>query len=60
MTLRDDLTSYLMAGIAAASAPVALTGRLPDTAPRGRTIVLGCGKAAAAMAEVAAAQLPGV
>ncbi len=57
--LRDDLTAYLMAGVAAASAEVALTGWLPRHPPRGRTIVLGCGKAAAAMAEVAAATLPG-
>ena len=59
MSLRHQLTSWFHAGVAAASAPVALSGRFPATPPRGRTIVLGCGKAAAAMAEIAAAELPG-
>ena len=59
MALRDDLTAYFLAGLRAASAPAALASLLPVKPPRGRTIVLGCGKAAAAMAEVAAAVLPG-
>lgn len=59
MALRDDLTGWFMAGVAAASAPMALASRLPRTPPAGRTLVLGCGKAAAAMAETAAATLAG-
>jgi len=59
MSLRPLLTSLFLAGVDAASAPMAMGGRLPSTPARGRTIVLGCGKAAAAMAEVAAAELPG-
>lgn len=59
MLLRDALFAIFKAGVDAAGAPAALTARLPGGAPRGRTIVLGCGKAAGAMAEVAAAQLSG-
>ena len=59
MPLREDLTAYFLAGLRAASAPAALASRLPVSLPVGRTIVLGCGKAGAAMAEVAAAVLPG-
>ncbi|MBU7579466.1 MAG: DUF4147 domain-containing protein [Porphyrobacter sp.] len=59
MLLRDELFQIYRAGVEAASAPAALPGRLPDTAPQGRTLVLGCGKAAGAMAEVAAAHLAG-
>ena len=59
MLLRDQMLEIFMAGVAAASAPAALAGLLPTQPPRGRTIVLGCGKAAAAMAEVAAQSLPG-
>lgn len=59
MMLRDELTALFEAGVRAASAPAALAARLPGHAPEGRTIVLGCGKAAAAMAEVAAEHLPG-
>ena len=59
MLLRDELQAIAMAGIAAASAPAALGHRLPAGVPRGRTIVLGYGKAAAAMAEVCAARLQG-
>ena len=59
MLLRDELLSIFMAGVEAASAPAALAGVLPKDEPQGRTIVLGCGKAAAAMAEVAAQHLPG-
>ncbi|WP_298289869.1 DUF4147 domain-containing protein [Novosphingobium sp.] len=59
MLLRDELLSIFMAGVEAASAPAALAGVLPRDTPQGRTLVLGCGKAAAAMAEVAAQHLPG-
>lgn len=59
MLLRDQMLEIFMAGVTAASAPAALAGVLPTQPPRGRTIVLGCGKAAAAMAEVAAHRLPG-
>lgn len=59
MALREELLEIFMAGVAAASAPSALAGVLPTHPPQGRTIVLGCGKAAAAMAEVAAQHLPG-
>lgn len=57
--MRDVLLSLFRAGVDAASAPAALAGRLPVDPAAGRTLVLGCGKAAAAMAEVAAARLPG-
>ncbi|MCX9148317.1 glycerate kinase type-2 family protein [Erythrobacter sp. WG] len=57
--LHQELVAIFHAGLVAASAQAALSGRLPSAAPRGRTIVLGCGKAAAAMAEVAATELPG-
>ena len=59
MLLRDELLSIFMAGVDAASAPAALARVLPKDKPQGRTIVLGCGKAAAAMAEVAAQHLSG-
>lgn len=59
MLLRDELFAIFKAGVDAASAAVAMTAQLPVTPPQGRTIVLGCGKAAGAMAEVAAAHLPG-
>ena len=59
MLLREELFAIYKAGIDAASAPAVLSGRLPRKTPQGRTIVLGCGKAAGAMAEVAAACLPG-
>ena len=59
MLLRDELFAIYKAGVDAASAPAALPALLPAGNPRGRTIVLGCGKAAAAMAEVAAAHLSG-
>lgn len=59
MLLRDQLLAIFTAGVAAASAPAALARLLPTTRPTGQTIVLGCGKAAAAMAEVAALHLPG-
>lgn len=56
--LREDLFAIFKAGVEAAGAPAALPGRLPVTPAAGRTIVLGCGKAAGSMAEVAAAHLP--
>lgn len=59
MRLREELFAIYKAGVDAASAPAALAACLPREAPKGRTIVLGCGKAAGAMAEVAAAHLPG-
>jgi hydroxypyruvate reductase len=59
MPLRDELTAYFTSGVRAASASVVLAPLLPAGRPAGRTIVLGCGKAAAAMAEVAAANLSG-
>ena len=59
MPLREALTAYFLAGTAAASAAQTLTTRLPSGRPRGRTLVLGCGKAAADMAEVAAQVLEG-
>lgn len=59
MSLRDELLGFFMAGVEAASAPAVLAGLLPTGTPQGRTLVLGCGKAAAAMAEVAAKILPG-
>lgn len=59
MLLRDELIAIFKAGVAAASAPAVLSAYLPTTAPRCRTIVVGCGKSAGAMAEVAAAHLPG-
>lgn len=59
MLLRDELFAIFKAGVDAASAAAAMTAQLPVTPPQGRTIVLGCGKAAGAMAEVAAAHLPG-
>ncbi|MCZ8137430.1 MAG: DUF4147 domain-containing protein [Porphyrobacter sp.] len=57
--LRDELLTLFEAGVRAASAPAALAALLPAGAPQGRTLVLGCGKAAAAMAEVAAHHLAG-
>jgi hydroxypyruvate reductase len=60
MMLHEELLAIFKAGVAAAAAPAALPGVLPKGVPvSGRTIVLGCGKAAAAMAEVAAAELEG-
>lgn len=59
MSTRQDLVSVFRAAVAAASAPAALAEVLPKGAPTGRTLVLGCGKAAAAMAEVAARHFEG-
>jgi hydroxypyruvate reductase len=54
---REILTGYFLAGIAAAGAKRTLPALLPKQAPVGRTIILGCGKAAAEMAEVAVEHL---
>jgi glycerate 2-kinase len=54
-----ELIGFFRAGVAAAHPAAVLPGWLPRDAPSGRTLVLGCGKAAAAMAEVAAATLAG-
>ena len=59
MSCRPTLEEYFLAGVASASARQTLPSRLPAGAPAGRTIVLGCGKAAAAMAAVAAEHLAG-
>lgn len=53
MSQRAFLERLFSAGVEAAQAKACLGSRLPRTEPGGRTIVLGCGKAAAAMAEVA-------
>jgi len=57
--IRELLTGYFLAGIAAAGARCTLPAHLPHAAPAGRTIILGCGKAAAEMAEVTVDQLSG-
>lgn len=59
MSNRDRLTDYFLAGIAAASPRLTLPQHLPADAPKGRTIILGCGKAAAEMASIAAQRLVG-
>ena len=59
MNLRQTLTDYFREAVAAAGAAATMPGRLPNGAPAGRTIVLGCGKAAAEMARVASAELEG-
>ncbi|PHS27619.1 MAG: glycerate kinase [Robiginitomaculum sp.] len=55
----DDTTKFLLLAlfnqaVLATSAKVALPAHLPAKTPRGRTLVLGAGKAAAAMAAVTA------
>lgn len=57
--IRTRLTDYFLAGIAAASPSHVLPDKLPKTPPKGQTIILGCGKAAAEMAAVARAHLDG-
>ena len=57
--LRAQLTGYFLRGVAAGSAQLTLPQHLPADAARGRTILLGCGKAAAEMAQVARAHLLG-
>lgn len=59
MSQRAFLTGLFEAAVEAASAAHTLPQLLPQGAARGRTLVLGCGKAAAAMAEAAASQLQG-
>lgn len=59
VNLRQTLTGYFDFAVAAAGAAATLPGKLPRDAPAGRTIVLGCGKAAAEMARVARAELSG-
>lgn len=59
MSNRQLLTDYFLHGIAASSPRLTLPTVLPDSPPRGRTIVLGCGKAAAEMALVASQCLVG-
>jgi glycerate 2-kinase len=54
-----QLISFFRGGVAAAHPAAVLPNLLSRDAPPGRTLVLGCGKAAAAMAEVAAAALAG-
>lgn len=56
---RELLTSYFRAGIAATGARSTLPSHLPRAAPIGETIILGCGKAVAEMAEVAVDHLSG-
>jgi len=56
---RALLESAFHAAVAACQAARCLPARLPTTPPAGKTIVLGAGKAAAAMAEVAAQTLTG-
>jgi glycerate 2-kinase len=54
MIHRQLLNDFFMCGVAAASPRLTLPSVLPTTPASGRTIVLGCGKAAAEMAQVAA------
>ncbi len=53
------LVQLFHTAVAAVSAEQALRGWLPKEPASGRTLVLGAGKAAAAMAEVAARDIPG-
>lgn len=57
--MRAHLTSYFLAGISAAGAKSTLPAVLPQSPPVGKTVILGCGKAAAEMAEVAVHHLSG-
>jgi glycerate 2-kinase len=59
MNHRQLLTDYFRHGVAAASPRLTLPPVLPTTPPSGRTFVLGCGKAAAEMAQVAVKHLTG-
>ena len=59
MTPRALLTSWFLRGVEACHPRTVLPPVLPDGAPAGRNIVLGAGKAAAAMAAVAHARLEG-
>jgi hydroxypyruvate reductase len=49
----DALTAYFVYGVRAASAQQVMPRHMPASPPRGKTFILGCGKAAAAMAQVA-------
>ena len=59
----DHHKAFLLAlfrtGVDAAGAPLCLPAHLPKTPPRGRTLVLGAGKAAVAMAHTAVQHLAG-
>lgn len=59
MSLRPVLESWFRAGVAATHPAACLPDALPRGRPAGRTLVLGCGKAAAEMAAVAARVLEG-
>ena len=59
MNLRQTLTDYFLHAVTAVGAAARLPAHLPHDAPKGRTIVLGCGKAAAEMARVARGGLVG-
>ena len=59
MIHRQLLTDYFKHGVAVVSPRLKLPSVLPSAPPPGRTLVLGCGKAAAEMAQVAAEQLVG-
>ena len=59
MNLRQTLTDYFLHAVTAVSAAGTLPAHLPRGAVTGRTIVLGCGKAAAEMARVARGGLAG-
>ena len=56
---RELLSGYFLAGIAAAGARNTLPALLPKIPPAGKTLILGCGKAAAEMAQVAVNHLSG-
>jgi glycerate 2-kinase len=58
--LRALLTGYFLVGVSAAGAKSTLPAVLPQSAPAGKTIILGCGKAAAEMADVAVNHLSGL
>ena len=59
MNLRQTLTDYFLHAVTAVGAAARLPAHLPRGAPKGCTIVLGCGKAAAEMARVARGGLVG-
>ena len=55
----DALTAYFVHGVRAASAQQVMPRHVPASPPKGKTFILGCGKAAAAMAQVARAHTSG-
>ena len=59
MTLRQILTDYFLHAVASVSAAATLPAHLPRAAPKERTLVLGCGKAAADMAHITRSRLDG-